>query len=61
MSDGNAKGFGPWPIQGSGMERVQSVRYCFKDDRSHKNLEGIVKKAVVNWEPAMVRLDASSH
>lgn len=44
-----AKGsFGPWPL----VCDSQSVRYCFADARSQKNLEPIVDQAVAKWAHA---------
>lgn len=40
--------FGPWPL----VCESQSVRYCFADDRSQKNLENVVNQAVAKWAHA---------
>ena len=40
--------FGPWPF----VCDSQSVRYCFADARSQRNLEPIVNQAVAKWAHA---------
>ena len=40
--------FGPWPL----VCDSQSVRYCFADERSQKNLENVVNQAVAKWAHA---------
>lgn len=47
--------FGPWPVHEYGEGKPShGVRYCFKDARSQKNLDNVVKQAVDKWKPAMV-------
>ena len=49
IDNGKVKGsFGPWPL----ICDSQSVRYCFADARSQKNLESIVNQAVARWAHA---------
>jgi hypothetical protein len=51
LSDGKPTGqYGPWP-------RVcdsQSVRYCFADARSQKNLKNTVNEAIARWAHATI-------
>ena len=49
LSGEKSKGpFGPWPL----VCDSQSVRYCFADERSQKNLENVVNSAVAKWSHA---------
>jgi hypothetical protein len=49
LDKGKSKGqFGPWPL----VCESQSVRYCFADARSQKNLENTVNEAVARWAHA---------
>lgn len=51
IEDRKSRGsFGPWPL----ICDSQSVRYCFADARSQKNLEDIVNQAVARWAHAML-------
>lgn len=45
-------GFGPWPITHPGV-KVAMLRYCFKDERSYKNLDPIVSLASGKWQEAL--------
>jgi hypothetical protein len=51
LSKGKSMGqYGPWPLVCDG----QSVRYCFADARSQKNLENNVNEAVARWAHATI-------
>ena len=42
-----------WPVRCGPPNPIQPVRYCFKDERSAKNLDDIVNHAIARWAPAM--------
>lgn len=44
----------PWPITCSDPKVVQPIRYCFKDERSAKNLQKIVDMSIAAWAQAML-------
>lgn len=48
LNDQSKGPYGPWPLVCSS----QSVRYCFADTRSQKNLENTVNEAVARWAHA---------
>lgn len=51
-------GWGPWPVICSEPEQLQAIRYCFKDERSARNLQRIVDQVSLHWAAGWIVLDS---